>query len=198
MNTATFTSLLRTSNKRLYQLRMKCMMDEFGTFNACNRFDVGNVHERFVADVIETLGHSVSVHSHAKRIDIIVDEALEYSIKYSSTGDIKLHNSLGTNKDMRMKPTILVTMDEWWVLDELEMQKVDVDVTNYLVSKGDGLALKRSILTALRKAGYPHIIDVDLQIDRKSCLHRSCSDLLYEYITKKVPGEDGAPSGSPL
>ena len=84
------------------------MLTEFGTTNRCNWFDVGNCLEFILADWIRSTGIEVENEPNSLRTDLYIKNYGKLSVKYSSSGNIKLHNSLGENKDMYMHPTLVI------------------------------------------------------------------------------------------
>jgi hypothetical protein len=177
---------LQHADKTLYKTRFQFMMKHFGMSLQCNRFDVGNAHERLIADVVTGMGKRAVVHTNAKRIDIEVEDAIKFSIKYSSTGNIRLHNSLGSNRDLEMTDTLLVTPTEWWFLDTALMAEHGVAVADYLKNCDDCLELRRKVLTHLRKAKYPLVFPFDLEFSDE-CENRPTYEVFYEYVCAQVP-----------
>lgn len=183
-----FVKRLETVDKSLYKRHMQFFMNEFGTSLPCNRFAQGNLNEDLIAkDVISQCGLEYEVLTNEKRVDLSVKDFGKFSVKYSSSGAIKLHNSNGvTNKDMAMANTLLVTPTEWWYLDTEEIEKNGTDLKVYLKNSGDGLTLQRSILGELKKKEYPHWFLYDLEIKRTECKNRKIGDIVYEYILRNT------------
>jgi hypothetical protein len=71
---------------------IKYLLIEFGTKELCNRFDVGNAIEFIIGDLIKSIGFSVKQLPNEKRIDLSINDKIKLSVKYSSSGDITLHN----------------------------------------------------------------------------------------------------------
>jgi hypothetical protein len=183
---ATLFAALLLADKTMYLKRVQYMMQEFGTSLQCNRFDIGNTHERLIADVITQVGCNVSLLTNAKRVDICVND-IEFSIKYSGSSNIRLHNSLGTNRDVTVTNTLLVTPTEWWFLDMAKIAECGVNINDYLVNKSDCLELKRSILAALHRASYPYTFELDLEVSSDVCKHRPTYEIFYAHVCAKVP-----------
>jgi len=178
---------LKAADKTLYVKLMRHLFTEYGTGLHCNRFPIGNCNEYAIADVVRSTGLQITEMQNAVRIDQSVEGVGRYGIKYSSSGDIKLHNSNNvSNTDMTMHDTLLVTPTEWWYLRESEMRAVNVDVKPYLKNTGDGLSLNRSILTALRTSHYPHFFPFDISIDKKVCKNKEIARVLYDAILKDL------------
>lgn len=184
--TTTLFEELRTADKRTFKARVQFMLREFGMTLQCNRFDIGNTIERLVADVITSMKRDVTVHTNAKRIDIEVETSVSFSIKYSTAGEVRLHNSLGSNRDMSMTNTLLVSPTEWWFLDNALIEAHGIRVADYLTNRDDALVLRRSILTALKKKGYPLRFDFNLEIEDR-CDHRPTYEIFYAYVCSQVP-----------
>jgi hypothetical protein len=184
--TRLFFQELKAADKTRWKACFQFMMKEFGMSLQCNRFDVGNSNEAAIADVIKRMGRRATVHTNAKRIDIEVEDAIKFSIKYSSTGNIRLHNSLGSNRDLEMTDTLLVTPTEWWFLDTALMAEHGVAVADYLKNCDDCLELRRKVLTHLRKAKYPLMFEFVLDLPT-TCKNRPTYEVFYEYVCAQVP-----------
>ena len=183
MNSAKFMQILKAADKTKYSTLMRHLMLEFGTALHCNRFAIGNCNEYAIADLVRSTGLEVTEMQDASRVDQEVKGLGKYSIKYSGSGDIKLHNSNNiSNTDMSMHNTLLVTPDEWWYLTPNDMAIVGVNYKDYLKNTGDGLALKRSILTALKTGNYLHFFPFDIAVDKKQCKNRETSKVFYDAI----------------
>jgi hypothetical protein len=183
-----FMESLRAADKRTYIARTYYMLKKFGNALPCNRFATGTVNELLVRDFISKTGWRVESNMQAKRIDMTVEGLAPFSIKYSSGGNIKLHNSLGVNRDTTMVNTLLITPEHWWFLDIDEMAAVGVDYKEYVKEVTDGLELKRAILTKLASKGYVHWMEVDLGLnDGEACENQSAADVFYAHICAAVP-----------
>ena len=180
---AIFIKTLQQADKSKYSTLMKHLMTEYGTGLHCNRFAIGNSNEYAIADVVRETGLKVTEMQDATRVDQEVVGLGKYSIKYSGSGDIKLHNSNNvTNTDTTMHNTLLVTPDEWWYLTPEEMALVGVDYKIYLNNTGDGLSLRRTILSALKTSGYKHFFHFDIAVDKKQCKNKETSRVFYDAI----------------
>jgi len=178
---AAFMQILRDADKSNYLKMMTYIMTEFGTSLHCNRFAIGNCNEYAIADLVRATGLNVTEMQNASRIDQKVDGLGEYSIKYSGSGPIKLHNSNNSaNTDTTMHNTLLVTPNEWWFLTKEEMTLVGVDFKDYLKNTGDGLALNRTILGTLKQKGYTHFFPFDMAVNKKECKNRETSRVFYD------------------
>ena len=187
-NLHAFMESLRAADKRTYVARTYHMLKKFGNALPCNRFAIGTVNELLVRDFISKIGWKVESNMQAKRIDMTVEGLDPFSIKYSSSGNIKLHNSLGVNRDTTMVNTLLITPKHWWFLDIAEMAAVGVDYKDYIKEVTDGLELKRTILTKLASNGYAHWMEVDLGLDDgEACENQSTADIFYAHICAAVP-----------
>jgi len=156
------------------------LFEQFGTKEPCNRFDVGNSIEFIIGDYIKSCGFKCSDLPNAKRFDIDIDNYKKLSIKYSSTGDITLHNSNSSiNKDIDMKDTILLTPDKLYLITNTELCKNNININDYIKNTGDSLKLKRNILKELEKINYPYIYDINIIHNKKECKNRLCSKIFY-------------------
>ncbi len=187
LSVSDFVTKLKLQDKTEYKKLMIHLLEEYGTALHCNRFAIGNCHEYAIEDLVRSTGLTVENLSNAKRYDLNIKEFGYLSIKYSSTGDIKLHNSNNvSNKDMSMVDTLLVTPTHWWLLTDAEMKKVEVDVKTYLKNTDDGLQLKRTILTELQRKGYPHVFAHSIEVDKKKCSHKETSRVFYDAIKAQL------------
>jgi len=156
------------------------LLEEFGTKEPCNRFDVGNSIEFIICDHIKSCGFKVIELPNAKRFDIDIDNYKKLSIKYSSTGDITLHNSNSSiNTDIEMKDTILLTPDKLYLITNTELCKNNININDYIKNTGDSLKLKRKILKELEKKNYPYIYDINIKHNKKEGKNRLCSKIFY-------------------
>ena len=160
----------------------KYIRNEFGTSLPCNRFDVGNSFEFILKECIQNCGFDVDEYPNIKRIDIIINNKIPISIKFSSSGDIKLHNSNNCiNTDMKMNDTILITPDKIYLLTTENIKNCGLNLSKYLKNTGDGLSLKRSILKDLIKNNFEYKINIDIKVNKNECKNRLCSEI----FTKK-------------
>jgi len=156
------------------------LLEQFGTKEPCNRFDVGNSIEFIIGDYIKSCGFKVLELPNAKRFDIDIDNYKKLSIKYSSTGDITLHNSNSSiNKDKDMKDTILLTPKKLYLITNTELCKNNINFKDYIKDTGDSLKLKRILLKELEKKEYPYIYDINIKHDKEECKNRLCSKIFY-------------------
>jgi len=184
---AMFIKTLHDADKTKYSTLMKYLMSEYGTALRCNRIAIGNCNEYAIADVVRGTGLVVTEMQNATRVDQEIVGLGRYSIKYSGSGDIKLHNSNNVaNTDTSMHNTLLVTPDEWWYLTPEEMTLVGVNHKEYLKNTGDGLVLKRTILTKLRSEGYKHFFCFDIAVDKKQCKNKETSKVFYNNIKAQL------------
>lgn len=168
------------SDLDLLKKPIEYLLAQFGTKEPCNRFDVGNSIEFIICDYIKSCGFQVSELPNAKRFDIDIEHYKKLSIKYSSTGDITLHNSNSCiNKDIEMKDTFLLTPDKFYLLTNSELCKNEININDYIKNSGDSLKLKRKILTELEKKNYPFIYDINITHNKKECKNRLCSKIFY-------------------
>ena len=152
---------------------MEFILTEYGTSNRCNRFDIGNCIELEFAEFIRLLGFDVDELPNEKRVDLNIHHYGRLSIKYSSSGDITLHNSNSCiNKDTNMVDLILITKEQIWLIKKDALPYYNVLLDQYLVNKGDSLKLKRKLLSALTHSKYPFVMH--FRLDVSSCKHRHC------------------------
>jgi hypothetical protein len=187
LSVSQLTEKLKNQDKTEYKKLMLHILEDYGCALHCNRFAIGNCHEYAIEDIVRATGLTVQNLQDAVRVDLNIKEFGRISIKYSSTGDIKLHNSNNVaNKDMSMVDTLLVTPTDWWILTTAEMAKVGLDVKEYLKNSGDGLQLKRTILTELTKKKYPHRFAHSIEIEKKKCKNKETSRVFYDFIKSQL------------
>ena len=88
-----FWDLFISQNPHKMKNLIEYILEEFGTFKQCNRFDIGNSIEFIINDYMQNMGLEITELPNASRIDVDICNYKKLSIKYSSSGDIKLHNS---------------------------------------------------------------------------------------------------------
>tara|TARA_A100001015_G_C15043512_1_gene741616 strand:- start:918 stop:1709 length:792 start_codon:yes stop_codon:yes gene_type:complete len=174
------------SNKYSFIDKIKYLLLEFGTKEPCNRFDVGNSIEFIIGDLIESTGCDVDELPNAKRIDLCINNNYNISIKYSSVGDVTLHNSNSSvNTDTQMTDLLLLTTNKLYLITNQQIKKHNIVLDNYIVNKGDSLKLKRSILKVLETNNYPFITDFDVNVEKKNCKNRLCSKVFYAHFLEE-------------
>ena len=100
--------------------------------------------------------------------------------------NIKLHNSLGANKDMKFHNTMLLTPKELFLITNESLKEYNINIKDYLKNMGDGLALKRKLLTHLRKINYKYIRHVNIAKNKNLCKHIQCSKIIWDYVKNKT------------
>ena len=184
---ADFFEKIKNQDKTQYKKFMQFLMLTYGTSLPCNRFAFGNCNEYAIRDLIKETGYSVKVLQNATRIDIEVENFGKFSIKYSGSGDIKLHNSNNqANHDMSMCDTLLVTPTVWWFLRPSEIEAQGIILKDYLKDTGDGLSLKATILTALKNKHYPYMFNFDISVNKSNCQHKEINEIIYNYIKEQI------------
>jgi hypothetical protein len=177
-----FWSILEHQNKDEFKKIMKFLLEEYGTALHCNRFAIGNCHEYAISDLIRATHLETEVLQNAKRIDIHIKSFRKFSIKYSSGGNIKLHNSNNiVNVDISMADTLLVTPTRWWFLEKGEIEKTGIILSNYLKNTGDGLELMSSIFKELKAKEYPFTFEFDIGADKKACKNKEINQIIYDF-----------------
>lgn len=156
------------------------LLEQFGTKKPCNRFDVGNTIEFMISDYIHDCGFRVTELPNAIRFDVNIYNYKKLSIKYSSTGNITLHNSNSSiNSDMQMKDTILLTPNKFYLITNTELCKNNININDYIINAGDSLKLKRKILKELETINYPYMYDINIRHDKDAGKNRLCSKIFY-------------------
>lgn len=178
-----FWNKIRKNNVALDIFRKRCkyLFSEYGTSLQCNRFDVGNCIEFAFSELLNNNDYAIKEVPNAKRIDIEITNYDDISIKYSSSGNIKIHNSLGRNTDQTICKTIIITPKKIFMISH-DLVEPYAKISNYLKNTGDGLELKRKLLTTLNKNKYPYVIDCDIVVDKDDCKNIQCSKVLWEHV----------------
>jgi len=159
--------------------KVEYLLNEFGTREPCNRFDVGNSIEFIISDFLKKIGYEVIELPNAKRVDMYISNYGDLSIKYSSIGDITLHNSNGcVNKDEHMTDLLLLTKEHICLLTNDATHIYGINLCAYIENTGDGLKLKRKILKQLKINNYPYLMNIHM--NSESCKHRLCSKIFYQ------------------
>jgi len=180
-NDEEFWKELNIFDINLLKKPVEYLLHQFGTRVPCNRFDIGNCIEFIICNHIKSVGFKIIELTNAKRFDVDIDNYKKLSIKYSSIGDITLHNSNSCiNKDIEMKDTILLTPDKLYLITNSELSKHNININDYLKNSGDSLKLKRKILVKLEKINYPYITDIKINHNKEECLNRLCSKVFYD------------------
>lgn len=180
--------ILLNNKKKLKNKKEKLeyLLNEFGTKEPCNRFTVGNCIEFILYELFNECGLEVQSLPNARRIDLNIAKYGGLSIKYSSVGDITLHNSNSCiNRDVSFTDTLLMTCDNIYLITNKSLLKYEIDINKYLKNTGDSLKLKRTILKELKQKNYPYIIDFKLNIDKDTCKNRLTSKLVYEKVNEE-------------
>lgn len=165
----------------------KYLFTVYGTARPCNRFDIGVCIEYALADMLLANGtFVVEEMSDAKRYDICIEGHGCVSIKYSSGGNIRLHNSMGENTDVSIKDTIIIAPKEIILLHCATIKDMGINIDGYLKNTKDSLELKRSLLTVLRQKRYKYIRRIDIECDKKKCLNKSCAWTVYQDAKRRL------------
>ncbi len=179
-----FFDKLKISDLTKFKLIVKDALTHFGTFERCNRFDIGNCIEFFFADVVK-YNFNIECLPNAKRIDCSIKNYDKLSIKYSKTGDITLHNSQGSNRDIIMVKTILITPDYIYLISNELVSKIGLNLQDYLKNNTDSLKLKRTILTQLKNKNYYYRFPIDLKINPEDVKHNLTAKIIYDFLEKR-------------
>lgn len=181
-----FKLLNNEQNLKTKKNLIEYALNEYGTKEPCNRFAIGNAIEYILCELLDDSGLEVQSLPNAKRVDLNIIKYGCLSIKYSSVGDITLHNSNSCiNKDVSFTDTLLMTCDKLYLITNKSLLKNKIDINEYLKNTGDSLKLKRSILKKLEKNNYPYIIDFKLNINKNTCKNRLTSKLFYEKMKEE-------------
>jgi len=166
--------------------KINYLLNEFGTKELCNRFDVGNTIEFIIIDYLKLIGFNVNEYPNEKRIDLTINNDYNLSIKFSSIGEITLHNSNSCiNKDETMSNLFVITLTKLYLITNKSLVDYNINIKDYLRNAGDSLKLRRSLLTKLEKEKYPYIMDFKLNYDKNKCKNRLCSKVFYkEFINE--------------
>jgi hypothetical protein len=179
-NDEEFWKGLTMNDLNMLKKPIEYLLEQFGTGEPCNRFDVGNSIEFLIGDYLRVCGFKVLQLPNTRRFDLDIENYKKLSVKYSSSGDITLHNSNSSiNKDLVMKDTMLLTPDKLYLITNDELCRHNININEYIQNKGDSLKLKRAILKVLQGQNYPYIYDMNIIHDKKKCKNRLCSRIFY-------------------
>ena len=182
MSDSYFWAIIRQSDMTNYRIRANFLLQKFGTSLACNRFDVGNCFEYNVRQLLTENGLKVEELPNAKRVDLRIENYDSLSVKYTSSGNIKLHNSLGQNHDMSLTKTLIITPQYMYLISQELLSSIGIDFKDYIVNKGDGLELQRGLLIQLHKKKYEFICPAKISHDKKTCANIQCSRIIWEHV----------------
>ena len=182
-----FWTLFKDFDKIKFIKRCEYLFKTFGTTLRCNRFDIGNTIEFCISDLLSENGLKNETKPNDSRIDISIFNYNDISIKFSKKGNIKLHNSLGINRDMIMRESIIITPNNIFLVSDELLRKYNLDLKKYLQSTGDGLCLRSKLLTELKKIKYKYMCDISINMFINKCEHKMCSELIYEKVKDIIP-----------
>lgn len=182
MSDSEFWDIICRSDMAKYKTRANFLLQKFGTSLACNRFDVGNCFEYNVRQLLTENGLQVEELPNAKRVDLDIINYDSISVKYTSSGNIKLHNSLGQNTDMSLTKTLIITPEYMYLISEELLTAIGIDYKEFLVNKGDGLELHRGLLKQLNKKSYKFICSALIVHDKSACSNIQCSRIIWEHV----------------
>ena len=169
-----------------FQKEIEYLLHQFGTKEPCNRFDVGNCIELIVGKMLVSIGFDIITLPNARRVDLSIMNYKQISIKYSSCGNITLHNSNSCiNNDIVMTDTLIVTPDKLYLINVNELAKYNINIQDYLKNASDSLKLKRSLLTRLKHENYSYMLNIRIQYDKTICKNRLCYQLYYKQFLKE-------------
>jgi len=177
-----FWNKIKLINFKNFENDIKVLLLEYGTTLCCNRFNIGNIIEFKLADEINNY-YKVKDLSNEKRYDINIIKYEKISVKYSKIGNIKLINSLGLNKDVKLCKTLILTPNRMYLISIELLQCYGINSTKYIKNTKDGAILKRSLLTLLDKINYHFKLNLNISI--KISQNKSLSRLLVELIDFK-------------
>jgi hypothetical protein len=182
-----FWSLFVGLSDKSFVRYAKHFFTEYGTSRPCNRFDIGVCIEYALTEMLRTNDtFVVEEMSDAKRYDICIEGHGCISIKYSSKGNIRLHNSMGENTDVSIKDTFIITPKEIILLHCATIKDMGIDIDTYIINNTEALILKRSLLTVLRENQYKYIRKIDIECDKKKCLNKSCAWVVFQDAKRRL------------
>jgi hypothetical protein len=136
---------------------IKYILSTYGTSLRCNRFAIGTCIENHIGSVLNNNNIETKVNSNENRFDLDIKHYGKVSLKYSSSGNIRLHNSMGCNKDIKVNKTLIITPNIIILLDPVLIGSYGLNINDFLTNTSDSLQLKRSIFKALEKVNYIYI-----------------------------------------
>lgn len=162
-----------------FELYIKHILKYYGTSLPCNRFNIGNIIEYAFGDMLKKCNPELNINNYdnSKRIDIEINNKF-YSIKYSKSGHIKLHNSNNKfNTDYDIHNLIIITPKKLYIIDKNENMNL------FKINTGDGLALSRKYLNN----NFDNIksLDIDIEVNKNECKNNSVSLQIYKESTRQ-------------
>ena len=84
INDEIFWNIIKSnvSNSESSKEEIEYLLQEFGTKEPCNRFDVGNCIEYILANFLRKNGFEIKELPNAKRVDLLIENYKKLSIKY--------------------------------------------------------------------------------------------------------------------
>jgi hypothetical protein len=182
INDTEFFDIFRNSDLTEFKKITSYILTKYGAKVRSNRFMVGISLEYCSKMVLDESGLIVKSLPDAPRIDLDIVNYDPISVKFSSKGDIKLHNSLGANKDTSLRKTLLITLDTIYLISEELLLQVGIDYKNYINSVGDGLKLQRSLLTKLKKPETKYKFLIPCKIFVGTCQHKQAAKAFFKHV----------------
>lgn len=176
-----FFDKIKKCNFNDFEKNIKCILLHFGTSLMSNRMAIGEIIQIKCSDVLKQKLDCKNLPDE-KRYDLEIHEYEKISVKYSSTGSIKLINSLGENKDVKLKPTIIFTPLSLYFLSYRTLKLYGINSNDYIKNTKDGAKLDRNLLKLLDTKKYYFKLDIKLEIDKDKCKNFSISDFLIHVI----------------
>lgn len=166
---------LSTADKSHMVRNIELYLWNYGTSLPCNRFDVGNSIELEFTRFVQSIGSTARHTTHATRTDVDIEGVGAVSLKYSSGGNVTLHNvRSGVNKDFALHPTIVLRPEGLYLLETTMMAAASMDVKDYLRDDKSSLTMKGVVFADIRrKANHLHIPLV-IRTFKKECLAKNC------------------------
>lgn len=179
----TFVRHITSMNKNKFTKQCKFILSHFGTSLRCNRFTIGNCIEYAVNDLLCENGYKTISLSNHNKYDIYIHRYGPVSIKYSSSGAIRLQNNIGylqnySNTDNHIVKTMIITPLKTYIISNTLLEPY-LNINEYLQYRPDSIILRRSILKNLEKLDYPFIVPIDISVDEVH--NNECSKIIWNY-----------------
>jgi hypothetical protein len=176
-----FWDIIKSCDFTNFEKDIKVLLLEFGSSLPTNRMNIGKIIEYKCSDTILEKLENIVLEDE-KRYDLDFLGYGKLSIKYSSVSDIKLINSLGKNKDVKLRKTLIFTSTEMFLISNQLLSNYGINIKEYLKNTSDGLSLKRKLLTILKNTNYYFKRKIDLNINKKDCKNECLSKFLVNVI----------------
>jgi len=160
---------------------VKYILKKFGNKPCCNRFTIGNCIEYTIADLIFKSNFTVNFLPNSI---YDIKNYKKLSIKYSSCGNIKLHNSNNQNTKSDFTDLLLITPQKIYLITNSIIKQKNIKIKDFLKNTGDKLFLKRKFINKKNMKNYEFKTDINKILEKflsieKLLINKSIDQLIY-------------------